>query len=566
MKKRNLLVRVILIVAVTLAAIYAVFMPHNRFPSAQDFTSQGLQANLSENINLGLDLKGGSHLQMRVKTDKYLQQLTEANAQAAFTAAKEVNLPVTEGRPVADAKGRNYQVILDTSDASKHNEIIEAVKKKVNFADWTQSTNGTQIVWSLPGNIQQAISGQAVEQAKSIIENRINTLGVTEPTLQNLGGVGSSQLLLQMPGLQDPERAKRIINAESKLELMHVISPKNPAQMQIYPTEDAAKASLGGTVPANRRVLPYVERDDNNTAQKEANQPPPVRGYVVVETPAIVSGNELREANAIQGQGGADTYQIAFSLKPAGAQKFGEWTGGNIGAYMAVVLNDQVTSAPFIKSQIFDQGQIDGRFTKESADDLALTLKSGALPTEIEYQEERTVTASLGADSIRSGVTASVAGLIFIIFFMLFYYRGSGINAVVALILNLLLTLAALVMIDATLTLPGIAGLILGIGMAVDSNVLIFERIREELRAGKDVLSAVDLGFDRAFVTIIDTHITTIISSLLLYMFGGAGPIRGFAVTLILGLLINLFTAVFVSRTIYIWLFGNRRQVEKLSI
>jgi preprotein translocase subunit SecD len=232
---------------------------------------------------------------------------------------------------------------------------------------------------------------------------------------------------------------------------------------------------------------------------------------------------------------------------------------------MAVVLNEQVKSAAYIKSQISDSGEISGRFTKESADDLALTLKSGALPAPIEYQEERTVGPSLGADSIRAGVTASVAGLIFIVIFMLIYYRGSGINAVIALILNMLLTLAALIMFDSTLTLPGIAGLILGIGMAVDSNVLIFERIREELRAGKLVGQAVDLGFDRAFITIIDTHITTIISSVILYMYG-SGPIRGFAVTLILGLLINLFSAVFVSRTIFMWLLDKKRDMKKLSI
>ncbi|MDQ3491278.1 MAG: protein translocase subunit SecD, partial [Acidobacteriota bacterium] len=199
------------------------------------------------------------------------------------------------------------------------------------------------------------------------------------------------------------------------------------------------------------------------------------------------------------------------------------------------------------------------------ADDLALTLRSGALPAEIEYLEERTVGPSLGADSIRSGVTASLAGLIFIVLFMLVYYRGSGINAVIALVLNLLLTLAALIVVDSTLTLPGIAGLILGIGMAVDSNVLIFERMREELRAGKDVAKAVSIGFDRAFITIIDTHVTTILSAIILYLYG-SGPIRGFAVTLILGLLINLFSAVFVSRTIFMWILERNPEMKKLSI
>ena len=232
---------------------------------------------------------------------------------------------------------------------------------------------------------------------------------------------------------------------------------------------------------------------------------------------------------------------------------------------MAVVLNNQVKSAAYIKSQIFDSGEISGRFSKQTADDLALTLKSGALPADIEYQEERTVGPSLGADSIKAGVEASLGGLVLVVLFMLFYYRGSGVNAVIALVLNMLLTMAALVVFGSTLTLPGIAGLILGIGMAVDSNVLIFERIREELRLGFSVPESISIGFDRAFVTIIDTHITTIISSVILYLYG-SGPIKGFAVTLILGLLINLFTAVFVSRTIFKWLLNRNPNMQKLSI
>jgi preprotein translocase subunit SecD len=233
---------------------------------------------------------------------------------------------------------------------------------------------------------------------------------------------------------------------------------------------------------------------------------------------------------------------------------------------MAVVLNEEVKSAPFIKSQITDRGQITGNFTEQSAKDLSLTLRSGALPAPLVYLEERTVGPSLGADSIRAGVNAALGGLVLVVLFMVFYYRGSGINAIVALLLNLIITVAALVVFDATLTLPGIAGLILTIGMAVDTNVLIFERIREELETGKTVASAVDAGFSRAFVTIIDTHATTIVSSLFLFIFG-TGPIRGFAVTLILGLLANLFSAVYVSRTIFIWLLNRKgRRAETLSI
>ena len=347
---------------------------------------------------------------------------------------------------------------------------------------------------------------------------------------------------------------------------MKVVSPPNPSPVTTYPTEDAAKQSLGGTVPANRRILPYAERDEPTSATPSATPDPnKPKQYVVVEYPAIVDGSELREASALSRTGSDRDYEINFSLKPAGAQKFGDWTGKNIGNYMAVVLNGEVKSAAYIKSQIFDTGQISGRFTKQSAEDLALTLKSGALPAKIVYGEERTVGPSLGADSIRAGVQASLGGIVFVVIFMLFYYRGAGINAVVALILNMLLTLAALITIKSTLTLPGIAGLILGIGMAVDSNVLIFERIREELRDGKAVRDAIDLGFDRAFITIIDTHITTILSSAILYLYG-SGPIRGFAVTLVLGLLINLFSAVFVSRTIFMWQSERRGEMKTLSI
>jgi preprotein translocase subunit SecD len=361
-----------------------------------------------------------------------------------------------------------------------------------------------------------------------------------------------------MPGIQDPERVKKTLIVESKLELMKVVTPKG--QFQTFPSEEAAKASLGGTIPSNRRVLPYVERDDTAN-ENEPNAKPTT--FVVVENPPIIDGSELRDATPYTT--GGNSYNINFNLKPSGAQKFGAWTGANIGEYLAVVLNDEVKSAPVIRGQIFDTGQIEGRFTQQSAEDLAVTLKSGALPASIEYQEERTVGPSLGADSIRSGVTASIAGLLFVMAFMLFYYRGAGVNAIIALILNMLLTLAGLVWFGASLTLPGIAGLILGIGMAVDSNVLIFERIREEWRSGKPIPQAVDLGFDRAFITIIDTHVTTIISSLLLFIFG-TGPIRGFAITLILGLLINLFSAVYVSRTIFIWLLSRKQRVETLSI
>jgi preprotein translocase subunit SecD len=561
MKNNRILIRAVIIVLVTLTGIYLVAGPR-RGLTKHDFTWEGLKENLANNINLGLDLKGGSHLVMRVKTDDYLRTLTENNAQAAVTAAQDAQLPVADHSYVAE--DGTYTISLKAADPAQVPAVIEEVKKKVDFINWTESTSGDTVTWSLPSNVQTVLKNQAVEQALKIVDSRINAFGVKEPTLQRHGAESSAQILLQMPGMDDPERVKKLIGAESRLSLMKIVGPPNPSPIQTYPTEQAALQSVGGKLPNNRRIYPYADRDAAATPPAPGQAEPP-KQFVVVEYPSIIDGSELRDANAVSRTGNEGDYQISFALKPAGAQVFGDWTGKNINNYMGVVLNDEVKSIAYIRSQIFDQGEISGRFTKTSAEDLALTLRSGALPAKIEYLEERTVGPSLGADSIRSGVTASVAGLIFIVLFMLVYYRGAGVNAVIALILNMVLTLAALIMLDSTLTLPGIAGLILGIGMAVDSNVLIFERMREELRSGKEVAKAVSIGFDRAFITIIDTHVTTIISAIILYLYG-SGPIRGFAVTLILGLLINLFSAVYVSRTIFLWLIQRNPGMKKLSI
>lgn len=557
MKKKNVLQRTIIILIVTLVGIYIVIGPRRR-PNASDFTWSGIKTNLAQNIKLGLDLKGGSHLVMRVKVEEFLKTLTETTASASRKAVEDAGQSVKDVRP--EIGSGSYRIVVDANDASQLSTIQDTVNQKVGLEEWNASTSGNSITWTLSPTSQRALADQATEQAKRIIESRLDAVGVAEPLVQRHGSQTAYQILVQMPGIQDPERVKQLLKAESRLELVKVVSPPNP-NLATYATEEEAKATLGGIVPSNRRVLPYTERAE---LAATPGQTQGQKKWVVVESPAVVDGNELRTAAATSGQGGAD-YQISFALKPGGAQKFGAWTGANINEYMGVVLNDEVRSIAYIQSQIFDSGQISGRFTKESAEDLALILRSGALPAPIEYQEERTVGPSLGADSIRSGVRASVAGLLFVVVFMLFYYRGSGINAVVALVLNMILMLAALVVFDATLTLPGIAGIILTIGMAVDSNVLIFERIREELKTGKTVASAIDQGFARAFVTIIDTHVTTIISSLFLFVFG-TGPLRGFAVTLVLGLVINLFSAVYVSRTIFLWQLNRKKKLETLSI
>ncbi|MDT5268966.1 MAG: preprotein translocase subunit SecD [Acidobacteriota bacterium] len=569
--KKNLLQRVIIIVVVTLLAVAAILWP-GRTPTRNDFTVAGVNNILRKNINLGLDLRGGSHLVMQVQVQDYLRRLTENVYNGVQTAARDQGYDLKEVRP--EINGDSYRVVVVANDASKVSEMRDQLPRKVNDFhpnDWSSSVSGNTITWELNDRAKTDLGNRATEDALKIIDTRINALGVTEPTLQAHGSTNSHQILLQMPGIDDPERIKELLKSESRLELMKVVGPGNPSPIQTYPTEEAARQSLGGTVPPNRQVLPYDERNEPTAAGGAAPKPGQPASWVVVESPAVIDGSELRSADAATNNpaGGDSAYQINFTLKPSGAQKFGAWTAANIGAYMAVVLNGHVKSAPFIKQQITDTGQISGSFTKDSAGDLALTLRSGALPAKIIYLEERTVGPSLGQDSIRAGVTASLVGLVLVVLTMVVYYRWSGINAVVALLLNTILTLAALILFNATLTLPGIAGIILGIGMAVDSNVLIFERIREELHSGKTVPSAIDVGFDRAFVTIIDTHVTTIVSSAFLFVFG-TGPIRGFAVTLVLGLLANLFTAVYVSRTIFMGELSHKLskhgRVESLSI
>jgi preprotein translocase subunit SecD len=342
---------------------------------------------------------------------------------------------------------------------------------------------------------------------------------------------------------------KDLIKGDAKLEIRAVVPPGTP-----YPTREAAMAAMSS--PDSQEVMFYSETRGDGRVDE---------GYYILEKTPVVSGADLRSARGVpSGQGLG--YEVGFDLKPVGAEKFGNWTGANIGNYLAVVLSNQIKSVAVVQAKITDSGRITGNFSQQQAEDLGLVLRSGALPAGVKYIEERSVGPSLGADSIRQGIIASLVGLALVVFFMLFYYRMSGVNAVIALMLNLLLLLAGLALFGATLTLPGIAGVILTIGMAVDSNVLIFERIREELRAGKIVASAVDTGFAKALTTIIDTHVTTIVSAAFLYFFG-TGPIRGFAVTLVIGLLANLFTAVYVSRTIFIWIINRGgRRAQTLSI
>ncbi|HKP87078.1 MAG TPA: protein translocase subunit SecD [Blastocatellia bacterium] len=542
--------RTLIIIVVTLAGLALIFKPNHKL-TAQDFTSWSqIKQNLSENIHLGLDLRGGSHLVMQVQVDEVIKKLSERNAESAATKLKQKSLPFNDIK--AEAPGR---IVVTVPDSSRNGEIVKELEGDLGQG-WSVGDRGNTIIGTLDETYANQLRDRATEQAKNIIENRVNAFGVTEPLVARQGGEGTYQILIQMPGVDDPERVKNTLNADSNLELR--LLAKGTQHSPPYPTKEAAEAAAmtaGG--PEKTEVFPYRERAGDGGVGQE--------GFVVLEKSVVITGLDMRDASARQSATGSSSYEISFSLTPSGATRFADVTGKNVNEMLCIVLNNEVKSIARINQQIHDQGQITGSFTKRQAEDLALILRSGALPAKAVYLEERTVGPSLGADSIRQGVTASVAGLLAVVAFMLFYYRGSGINAVLALVLNLILLLAALVTFGATLTLPGIAGVILTIGMAVDSNVLIFERIREELRNGKVVASAVDVGFNKAFLTIIDTHVTTIVSAIFLFVFG-TGPIRGFAVTLVAGLLANLFTAVFVSRTIFMWHLNRKARVETLSI
>jgi preprotein translocase subunit SecD len=351
-----------------------------------------------------------------------------------------------------------------------------------------------------------------------------------------------------MPGVDDPARVKQIIQTAGVLELYDVKGGP-------FASREEALAQQGGILPAGTKLI--GQPVSGGATSKGGGV------YLVTRTP-VVRGPDIMDAKPQSGQI-PGTFNTGFVLSQEAARRFGDYTASHIGSPLAIVLDGKVLEAPSIKNQITDQGVIEGQNSQQEASDLALNLKAGSLPARVTYEQEDTVGPSLGADSIRQGFVAGIAGVLAVIVVMLIYYKKSGINAILALVLNAIILIACLSYFDAVLTLPGIAGIILTIGMAVDSNVLIFERIREELRAGKAVIPAVDAGFGKAFLTIIDTHITTVVSCAILFLFG-SGPVKGFAVTLVIGLVANVFTAVFVSKVIFDWELSRPKPVEQLSI
>jgi preprotein translocase subunit SecD len=541
----NLKWKALFIFAVILFCIYFL-IGYPVFPTSL----AQVKDNFSKQIKLGLDLQGGTHLILQVQVQEAIAQETDTTVDRLTTLLRSKNIHYDEVRRVDDTHilVRN----IDSSQLSQLRDIYSA-----QFAtEWDMSAAAGELnsyTWTLRQSAIARIQESTMTQSLETIERRINALGLTEPTIQ-LHGRKDNEILVQLPGEGDPTRAKAVIQAGGQLELRLV------EDLQTYSSQAEALSRHGGVLPSGTELVPGRSETRNPSGGFDTGE----TWYVLSRAP-IVTGRDLRSAVENRNTANPGMWQVNFTLSPEAAKRFGPFTQQNIGRQMAIVLDHRVTSAPTIQGRIDDSGEITGNFSQESAHDLALTLRAGALPASIKYLEERTVGPSLGADSIRHGVQASVLSLVVVMLFMLVYYRLSGGNAVLALFLNLVILLAFLAMSGAVLTLPGIAGVILTIGMGVDSNVLVFERIREELRNGKSAAAAVDAGFDKAFLTIIDTHVTTVVSAAFLGVFG-TGPIRGFAITLVVGLVANIFTAVYVSKTIFQYHLTKMDRQAELSI
>ncbi len=493
-----------------------------------------------EKVRLGLDLKGGVQLVLRVQTDDALRIETETTVDRLREQMKTAG--ITAGTVTTTSPSAFTVTGVPPEQDAAFRDLLTTVELNFN-----RSSGVGSYTFTLRPNIEVQMRDQTVEQALTTIERRVNELGVAEPIVARHSA--ADQILVQLPGVTDVNRAREIIRSTAQLELRLV-------EQGPFPDEASARAAFGGVVPPDIEILPGRSEVGASPGQ------PAGAVYYAVRRVSAVTGRDLRTAAPQM-----DEYNrpaVGFSFNNEGAQKFGAFTAANIGRQLAVVLDGRVQTAPRIESRIDYDGRITGTFTQQEAADLALTLRSGALPASLTYLEERMVGPSLGAASIRAGVIAALGGLAMVVVFMLFYYRLAGFNALVSISVNLIILLGLMAYLGAVMTLPGIAGFILTIGMGVDSNVLIFERIKEELATAKGVKQAVAAGFDRVFLTILDTHIASLISAAFLFQFG-TGSIRGFATTLTIGLLSNVFTAVFVSRTMF-ELVLSRRQVTKLSI
>jgi preprotein translocase subunit SecD len=519
---REILYKLILILAVAGFSLFMAYPP-------------------GEQIHYGLDLSGGIHLVLEVQVDEAVA------AEVRNDLDRFTDLLADEGvSVVAEQVDSDSQFTVTVADGDLDRAADLATEYYTAY-DTTRGRADTPTVsLSLTPAYRADLVDRAVRQSLQTIRNRVDAFGVAEPVVQRQGTSGN-RILVQLPGVEDPERVKNLLRTSALLEWQMVEG--GPAE-----SREALLEAYGGELPVGMEILPYVPEPS------EAGEGARTVYYLLQETPAV-TGRDLKTARLSNDQMGLPA--VSFTLNPDGARTFERVTGENIGRQLAIVLDNRVHAAPVIETRISGPGIISHIGTVQEAEDLALVLRSGALPASIRYLEERSVGPSLGRESIQRGVTAAIIGMALVVAFMLVYYKGAGLNAVIALALNLVIVLGVMAALEATLTLPGIAGLILLIGMAVDANVLIFERIREELALGKTVRSAIDAGFGKALSAILDANITTLIAAVFLFQFG-TGPVKGFAVTITIGILASMFTALFVSRFLFsVWIM---RRPGKLSI
>jgi preprotein translocase subunit SecD len=536
---KNLTWKLVLILGILLVFLAGIFgIP-------KDWSGKGLLASITDRIHLGLDLRGGTHLILQVQVNDAVN-IDSDNAIARLKEdlrTHKINYAdITKPDPVNHPE----MVVVKGVPPDQTSDFKSIVADRLPEYD---ATSGAENSWTVSMKAQNLkdLKDRAVQQAIETIRNRIDALGVSEPVIQE-HGLGDYQILVQLPGVDDPARVKEIMQSTAMLEIKEAVGGP-------YSSEAAAYQDNGGKLPPDTVLMSGKPLHASDSENGEA--------WYLISRASAVTGRDLRDAQPGSDENGQP--EVKFTLTGDGGRKFYSFTSAHVKDRLAVVLDNKVQSVATIEEPIRDQGVIHGRFTQQEVQDLSMTLRSGALPAGIKYLEERTVGPSLGADSIRSGVQAAIYGMLAVLIFMLIYYRWAGVNADVALILNLVILLGFMGYFGAVLTLPGIAGVILTVGMGVDSNVLIFERIREELRNGKTPPSAVEQGFSHAWITIVDTHVTTIVSAAILFIFG-TGPVKGFATTLVFGLLANLFTAVFVSRVIFDWILSRKQRGEALSI
>jgi preprotein translocase subunit SecD len=508
---------------ITVIAVFVLFFTVGVYPILSQRYGLPAPAWLkAQQLRLGLDLKGGVHLVLRVQTGDALKIFTTTTSEQLREALRTAGVTYTS---ITLDSETSFKVEGVTADAEFRRIADEQVAQNFDRS----SGAGGAYRFTLKPNIESDMREQTVVQALETIDRRVNSLGVSEPNISRYGQ-SKDQIMVQLPGVSDVERAKEIIGRTALLELKLVEG--GPA-----PSREALLQAHGGQLPEDLEVVSGAGSAGDTGTQ-----------YYLVRKVAAVTGADLRGASPTIDENNRPA--VRFLLTGDGARKFGRVTGENVGRSLAIILDGRVQSAPRIESRITDEGRITGSFTRDEVNDLSLVLRSGALPAGMSYLNEEVIGPSLAAESVRSGVLASLAGLALVILFMLTYYKLSGINAIVAMVCNLVILLGLMAYLGAAMTLPGIAGFILTMGMGVDSNVLIFERIKEELAAQRGARAAVNASFSRVFLTLLDTHVTSLIAAFFLFQFG-TGPIRGFATTLTIGLITNLFTSIFVSKTIF---------------